>query len=118
MVTGLPARFASMRRRVLSYASHIAALPTPELQALEHPDANHSVGRPCGKERLAASGRPDTLKGSFYVNCAFYVDPALDRSPGADRYPDFTGYTAGNMWPPSSSGGLEGLEPACKECAR
>ena len=115
MVTGLPARFAKLRRRVLSYASHMAALPTPELQALERPDTNYLVGWSCGKERLAASGRPDTLKGSFYVNCAFYVDPALDRSPGAERYPDFAGYTAGNVWPSSSPGRLEGLEPACKE---
>lgn len=51
-----------------------------------------------GKETLK-TGRYDTLKGSFYVNCAFYQDPALNAVP-ADGYPYLPEYTAPNVWPP------------------
>lgn len=53
-------------------------------------------GRSCGKEKLA-NDRADTLKGSYYVNCAFYKDPALDGADG--DYPDLPEYTRGNIWP-------------------
>lgn len=44
-----------------------------------------------------ANDRADTLKGSYYVNCAFYKDPALDGADG--DYPDLPEYTKGNIWP-------------------
>lgn len=58
--------------------------------------ADGPVERSCGKEKLA-NDRADTLKGSYYVNCAFYKDPALDGADG--DYPDLPEYTRGNMWP-------------------
>jgi len=113
VVTALPARFAELRTRLLSYASHIASLPASTLRALESPGSNYLVGWSCGRETLSADGRADTLKGSYYVNCAYYTSPTLDGAAGADRYPDFPEYTAGNIWPP-----LDGFEDTCKElCA-
>lgn len=44
-----------------------------------------------------ANDRADTLKGSYYVNCAFYKDPVLDGADG--DYPDLPEYTKGNIWP-------------------
>jgi hypothetical protein len=114
VVTSLPPRFKELRTRLLSYASHIAALPPDALKALEAPHANYLVGWSCGKETLSADGRVDTLKGSYYVNCAFYKDPSLNGADGAEKYPDFAEYTAGNIWPAQ----LAGFEEACKElCA-
>jgi isopenicillin N synthase-like dioxygenase len=55
------------------------------------------VGWSCGKETLK-SGHFDTLKGSYYVNCAFYQDASLDSAP-ADDFPDLPQYTAPNIWP-------------------
>jgi len=52
--------------------------------------------RSCGKEKLS-NGRVDTLKGSYYVNCAFYKDPKLDGAEG--DYSDLPEYTRGNIWP-------------------
>ena len=113
VVSDLAPRFAALRTRLLSYASHIAAQPPAALAALEAPAAHYLVGWSCGKEALAA-GRPDTLKGSYYVNCAFYKSHELDGADGADRYPDLPEYTAGNVWPAA----LPGFEAACKElCA-
>lgn len=56
------------------------------------------MGWSCGKETLR-SGHFDTLKGSYYVNCAFYQSPELQNAP-ADKFPDFPQYTAPNIWPP------------------
>jgi isopenicillin N synthase-like dioxygenase len=111
VVKDLPPRFKELRTRLLSYASHIAALPADALTALEAPHAKYLVGWSCGKETLSADGRVDTLKGSYYVNCAFYKDALLDGADGAERYPDFAEYTAGNVWPTQ----LEGFEETCKE---
>lgn len=55
------------------------------------------MGWSCGKETLK-SGQFDTLKGSYYVNCAFYQDASLDSAP-ADGFPDLPQYTAPNIWP-------------------
>lgn len=110
LVTSLPPRFTELRSRLLSYASRIASLPPSTLQTLESPSSNYVVGWSCGKETLTSDGRIDTLKGSYYVNCAYYTSPTLDGASGGDRYPDFPEYTAGNIWPP-----LEGFEETCKE---
>ena len=46
-------------------------------------------------------GHFDTLKSSYYVNCAFYQDPSLQNAP-ADDFPNFPEYTAPNIWPPEA----------------
>lgn len=62
------------------------------------PSAAYLSGWSHGKEALK-TGSYDTLKGSYYVNCAFYQDPYLqDASDGS--YKDFPDYTAPNVWPP------------------
>ena len=50
-----------------------------------------------GKEALKP-GVYDTLKGSFYVNCAFYQDPTL-QSTSDRRDEDFSEYAEPNVWP-------------------
>jgi hypothetical protein len=54
------------------------------------------VGWSCGKETLK-DGRYDTLKGSYYVNCA----PGFEdqQKTIAEKYPSFSEYTAPNVWP-------------------
>lgn len=108
----LDSEFQRLRAQVLSNASYLAALPNDELgtspppsiaisltplESLTCPEANYLVGWSCGKETLR-SGHFDTLKGSYYVNCAFYQNPDLQGAP-ADGFPDLPGYTAPNIWP-------------------
>lgn len=62
-----------------------------------------------GKEILKA-GQYDTLKGSYYINCAFYQSPGLQAAPADDQFPNFPEYTAPNIWPPESL--LPGFEAA------
>lgn len=58
--------------------------------------ADEFTKRSCGKEKLG-NDKADTLKGSYYVNCAFYKDPVLDGAEG--DYPDLPEYTMGSVWP-------------------
>ncbi|KAJ5308764.1 hypothetical protein PENANT_c013G07014 [Penicillium antarcticum] len=97
VVKDLPSTFAELRKTVLSNASYLAALPESELESLTSPESKYLVGWSCGKETLK-SGHFDTLKGSYYVNCAFYQDPSLDSAP-AEGFPDLPQYTAPNIWP-------------------
>ncbi|KAJ5278805.1 hypothetical protein N7478_004177 [Penicillium angulare] len=97
VVKDLPEHFAELRAKVLSNASYLAALPEKELESLESPESKYLVGWSCGKETLK-SGHFDTLKGSYYVNCAFYQDPTLASAP-AEGFPDLPQYTAPNIWP-------------------
>ncbi|KAH8422583.1 uncharacterized protein LDX57_000337 [Aspergillus melleus] len=99
VVKDLNSEFQRLRAQVLSNASYLAALSTDELESLTSPAANYLVGWSCGKETLR-SGHFDTLKGSYYVNCAFYQNPDLEGAP-ADDFPDLPGYTAPNIWPPA-----------------
>ncbi len=79
---------------------------------LESPDAKWLVGWSCGKETLK-DGRYDTLKGSYYVNCApQFEDPAL-QSKLATNYPSFPEYTAPNTWPAEDV--LPGFEAVFRE---
>lgn len=64
---------------------------------MESPESKYLVGWSCGKETLR-SGHFDTLKGSYYINCAFYQNSELQNAP-ADDFPDFPQYTAPNIWP-------------------
>ncbi|KAI4121065.1 MAG: hypothetical protein LQ347_006967, partial [Umbilicaria vellea] len=99
IVKELPSTFVPLRLKLLSYASHLANLPAKELapDALSCPAAKYLVGWSHGKEALR-SGHYDTLKGSYYVNCAFYQDRSLQNAP-ADSFPNFPEYTAPNIWP-------------------
>ncbi|KAI9725671.1 MAG: hypothetical protein M1828_002956 [Chrysothrix sp. TS-e1954] len=114
VVKDLPERYAELRNRVLSYSSYLANLPSRELEKLEQPQAKYLTGWSLGKETLK-SGHFDTLKGSYYVNCAFYRDPALQSAP-AENYPDFSEYTSPNVWPVEDV--LPGFRDACEQlCA-
>jgi isopenicillin N synthase-like dioxygenase len=73
---------------------------TPFLEKLENPTAKYLTGWSLGKETLK-NGQVDTLKGSYYANCAFYIDPELE---SAERSPDFSledfpEYLSPNVWP-------------------
>lgn len=60
--------------------------------------AKYLSGWSHGKEALK-SGSYDTLKGSYYVNCAFYQGKGITVSPSTD-FPEFT---APNVWPAQDS---------------
>lgn len=114
----MPRDFPALRARVLSYASYLGNLPSATLAQLENPAAKYLTGWSLGKETLARSGRPDTLKGSFYANCAFYVDPALDCAvPTAEFSPEnFPEYLSPNVWPPDDV--LPGFRTALEDLCR
>lgn len=121
IVKDLDTRFHTLRKEVLSSASHLAALPDTELEALSVPESKYLVGWSCGKETLQ-SGRYDTLKGSFYVNCSFYRDPTLQSAPRPEPAPgsilqgeDFAEYTTDNVWPgPELPGFRDRVEDLCR----
>ncbi|KAA8642324.1 hypothetical protein EYZ11_002903 [Aspergillus tanneri] len=114
VVKDLDSEFKRLRTQVLSNASYLAALSNDELESLTCPEANYLVGWSCGKETLR-SGHFDTLKGSYYVNCAFYQNPDLQGAP-ADGFSDLPGYTAPNIWPPAQRLPVfrRSLEDLCK----
>ncbi|BCR84252.1 uncharacterized protein ACHE_11654S [Aspergillus chevalieri] len=97
IVKDLDTKFQQLRSEVLSNASSLAALPEDELESLTSPAAKYLVGWSRGKETLR-SGHFDTLKGSYYINCAFYQNPTLQSAP-ADGFPDASEYTTDNIWP-------------------
>ena len=115
LVKDLDSRFHTLRREVLSSASQLAALPAAELERLTLPEAKYLVGWSCGKETLR-SGRFDTLKGSFYVNCSFYRDAELQSArasvplpaaePGLLPSETFAEYTTDNVWPEREMDGV------------
>lgn len=119
----LDAHFHHLRKEVLSSASHLASLPDSELEGLSRPEAKYLVGWSCGKETLR-SGRFDTLKGSFYVNCSFYRDVALQSAPvptrasgnGDGRGEEFVEYTTDNVWPDAQQlpGFRDQVEDLCR----
>ena len=78
------------------------------LEALSCATARYLSGWSHGKEALK-SGSYDTLKGSFYVNCAFYQGQQVTVRPSAD-FPEFT---APNIWP--SEHQLPGFQDAFEE---
>ncbi|PIA65219.1 hypothetical protein AQUCO_00100595v1 [Aquilegia coerulea] len=97
--------FSSLRRNLLHLSPRLAHLPEEVKTTLEDPDSRYNFGWSHGKEKLE-SGKPDTLKGSFYAN------PILD-TPTTDssliqRYPS---YCQTNIWPGDA---LPELEPAFK----
>ncbi|PHH73270.1 hypothetical protein CDD82_5565 [Ophiocordyceps australis] len=117
LVKNLSPEFAQLRRLVLSYASYLGNLPPAELEQLERPEAKFLAGWSLGKETLKG-GQPDTLKGSFYANCAFYVDPTLQSArPESDFCAEsLPEYLAPNAWP--SHQVLPGFRPALEQLCR
>ncbi|KAI9776099.1 MAG: hypothetical protein M1839_000612 [Geoglossum umbratile] len=98
IVKDLPPEFPELRRRLLFAASQVAKLPAEDLESLECPSAKWLVGWSCGKETLK-DGKYDTLKGSYYVNCAFYKDPSLTAAQPNHPNTNFPEYTHPNIWP-------------------
>ncbi|KAI5291741.1 hypothetical protein KEM54_000801, partial [Ascosphaera aggregata] len=101
VVKDLPPRFMELRAKVLSQASYLANLPEDELEALCSIASKYQVGWSHGKEALK-SGKYDTLKGSYYVNCSFYQDKRLQCIPPG-KYSDFAQFSTPNRWPSPSS---------------
>ncbi|KAI8933753.1 hypothetical protein NX059_009467 [Plenodomus lindquistii] len=110
VVKDLPSKFHDLRHRLLSYASALANLPKEQLEKLESPASKWLVGWSCGKETLK-DGRYDTLKGSYYVNCAKAFED--EQKAVAEKYPSFPEYTAPNVWPSEEL--LPGFEETFRE---
>lgn len=60
----------------------------------------------------------DTLKGSFYANCAFYIDPKLACAPptGKHNEDNFPEYLSPNMWPDEAV--LPGMQSSVENLCR
>lgn len=60
----------------------------------------------------------DTLKGSFYANCAFYVDPSLSCAAPTPEFnqDNFPEYLSPNIWPDGQT--LPGFKEAFEELCR
>lgn len=116
VVEGLSDEFHQLRNDVLRQLSVLARLPKEELTKLENEESMWLTGWSCGKEKLA-DGRPDTYKGSFYVNCAFHKDTTLEGPPQdiVDQFRDHKMYTTPNIWPSKELDGLKNFEVNCKK---
>ena len=112
VVTDLPPTFPQLRSTVLSNSSHLAALPPSALETLTNASAKYLVGWSHGKEQLRP-GVVDTLKGSYYINCAFYQHPSL-LGADASQHPGFEEYTADSIWPDETHGDLPGFQAAAE----
>ncbi|KAK3396347.1 hypothetical protein B0T20DRAFT_268735 [Sordaria brevicollis] len=117
VVKDVPAEFAELRHRLLSYSSYLGNLPKEELDRLENEKAKYLTGWSLGKETLK-NGQVDNLKGSYYANCAFYVDPKLSCAKPTEEFnPDnFPEYLSPNMWPAEST--LPGFKPTFEDLCR
>jgi hypothetical protein len=99
VVDGLPARYAVLREKLLSYSSYLAQLPQGELDALTDAASHYEIGWSHGKEALK-DGQYDTMKGSFYVDCqSFFLENPVVPAPGQ---PHARG-AGTNLWPPESA---------------
>ncbi|CAI9100281.1 OLC1v1037245C1 [Oldenlandia corymbosa var. corymbosa] len=94
--------YSTLRHNLLHLSPRLASLPEDVKRELEDPDSRYNFGWSHGKEKLE-SGKPDTMKGSFYANPILdtpTTDPAL-----IQRYPSYCG---SNIWPCSTLPELEG----------
>jgi isopenicillin N synthase-like dioxygenase len=105
VVNDLPARYAVLREKLLSYSSYLAHLPEKELDALTDAASHYEIGWSHGKEALS-DGRYDTMKGSYYVDCqSFFLDdhpivPGKTGTPATTTTTTTTTRGAGtNLWP-------------------
>ncbi|KAF8036497.1 hypothetical protein BT93_C2273, partial [Corymbia citriodora subsp. variegata] len=85
--------YPSLRRSLLHLSPRLANLPEETKKELEDPNSRYNFGWSHGKEKLE-SGKPDTLKGSFYANPLLDV-PTTEESL-IMRYPSYCG---SNIWP-------------------
>jgi len=117
IVKDVPSEFMQLRHRLLSYSSYLGNLPESELEKLENPASKYLTGWSRGKETLK-NGQVDTLKGSYYANCAFYVDPTLEcAKPTAEFSPEnFPEYLSPNLWPGNQT--IPGFKDTFKEICR
>lgn len=85
----------------LLYSAIILTLPLAA--KLENPEGKYLTGWSRGKETLK-NGQVDTLKGSYYANCAFYVSPDLTSAIPTPEFSlaNFPEYLSPNIWPPES----------------
>lgn len=93
--------YVSLRQNLLHLSPRLANLPEDVKRELEDPDSRYNFGWSHGKEKLE-SGKPDTLKGSFYANPIF-DKPTMEQSL-VQRYPSYCG---SNIWPHSALPELE-----------
>ncbi|KAK0730350.1 hypothetical protein B0H67DRAFT_527080 [Lasiosphaeris hirsuta] len=117
IVKDVPEEFASLRHHLLSYSSYLGNLPKPTLDGLENEKAKYLTGWSLGKETLK-NGQVDTLKGSFYANCAFYVDPALSCAAPTEQFntENFPEYLSPNIWPGEAT--LPGFKATFEQLCR
>ncbi|VVT46821.1 uncharacterized protein SAPINGB_P001403 [Magnusiomyces paraingens] len=117
LVSGMPEEYVRLRESVLLSASRLAHLPQDVLASMEVPQAQWLVGWSRGREKLEGSGdKPDTQKGSFYVNCAFHTCDDLEAPPSADVKGYEKGYeiyTHSNVWPPEDLEFKRNLKDLC-----
>ncbi|KAK3330081.1 hypothetical protein B0H66DRAFT_44746 [Apodospora peruviana] len=117
VVKDVPPEFVELRHRLLSYSSYLGNLPKSELDKLENEKTKYLTGWSLGKETLK-NGQVDTLKGSFYANCAFYVDPSLSCAASTDEFnaENFPEYLSPNIWPEDAT--LPGFKPTLEQLCR
>ncbi|TVY29932.1 hypothetical protein LHYA1_G001332 [Lachnellula hyalina] len=117
IVKDVPSVFLELRHRLLSYSSYLGNLPEYRLEKIENPAAKYLTGWSRGKETLK-NGQVDTLKGSFYANCAFYVDPSLSCTKPTAEFStkNFPEYLSPNLWPGDTTipGFKETFEDLCR----
>lgn len=91
--------------------------PLTHLDKLENEKAKYLTGWSRGKETLK-NGQVDTLKGSFYANCAFYVDPSLACAAPTEQFntDNFPEYLSPNIWPGEET--LPGFKPNFEQLCR
>ncbi|EME84217.1 uncharacterized protein MYCFIDRAFT_152467 [Pseudocercospora fijiensis CIRAD86] len=110
LVSDLPPKYLSLRKKLLSYSSYLANLPASELQKVEIPSARYNIGWSCGKETLS-NGKFDTLKGSYYVQPIHNAElEEKARREYGEKIPDMT---TANVWPDEAV--LPGFEQVMME---
>ncbi|GAA0174703.1 oxidoreductase [Lithospermum erythrorhizon] len=101
--------YSLLRKGLLRLAPRLAHLPDHVKNKLEDPDTRYNFGWSHGKEKLE-SGKPDTMKGSFYANPI--IDIPTTNSSLIERYPSYCGK---NIWPHEE---LPELEAAFKSLGK
>ncbi|OBT91953.1 hypothetical protein VE01_09875 [Pseudogymnoascus verrucosus] len=117
LVKDVDPAFVELRQRLLSYSTYLGNLPPQILEQLEDATAKYLTGWSLGKETLK-NGQVDTLKGSYYANCAFYMNPELECAESTAEFSleNFPEYLSPNVWP--SEGVLPGFRPTFEELCR
>ncbi|KFZ14458.1 hypothetical protein V502_06056 [Pseudogymnoascus sp. VKM F-4520 (FW-2644)] len=117
LVKDVDPAFVELRQRLLSYSTYLGNLPPQILEQLEDATAKYLTGWSLGKETLK-NGQVDTLKGSYYANCAFYVNPELECAESTAEFSlaNFPEYLSPNVWP--SEGVLPGFRQTFEELCR